>query len=233
MPTDSSLDDSDIQGDTDSSGGKSIASQLEDMKRRFSGQSKTIDRINKENEKLRDQLAQRDSESEQELSNFRNQSQELAKNLKTKESELSALEVLKVAAEKERDRLKVQGEAAKVIAEKYPALLEDHMIGDLKLQSDFSSAEDYDAYLERQSKKSSPATDSNPNDPNPGKGDADAQTLANQLRGATPGASTRMESGSRNLRSKIEISEDMMDLSPVDPKYKELMKELNEATESK
>ncbi len=225
MPTDLDLDDSSTNGDSSTENSANQDATIADLKRRLSGQTKSVDRLMKEVLELRSKATEGQPEVETELSELRVRLGDLDKQYKQRDQEYQTLTQAKQQVERERDLLKQNQDVAAFITEKFPALLNDFLIGDLKLKSEFADDAKYEEYLDRQSKKAAPVAPEGDGKQTPGR-----TTLKDRMTGATPSASSRISEGAGKARPAIEIADEMMSLSSNDPKYAELEAELNRAT---
>jgi chromosome segregation ATPase len=238
MPkSDLDRDDSEIlPGDDDSRESKSAgSSDTVDYKSKYQGASKAIDRLQRKLREAQEQLEDRNDKAEEELSALRIKVSDLTKLTKEKDDALGTVTSKTTELERSLNRLKAQSDSAAVIAEKYPALLADHLIGDLKNRGDFDNDEAYDKYLVRQAAKAgqTPA----PEQQQEAETDQEPpiqQNVRQRMRGSTPSASYRAVDKSGKGRSAEDISDQLMGLDPASPTYDQdaraLYAELNEAT---
>lgn len=240
MPTDSehdgSVENPGSQTDPSTLTDSAKTAKILDLERRLSGQTKTVDRLTK---KINDLNAQNDgkaSDAEEQLSALRVAKADADKKLKDHEATIGLLTQGKTQAEATAAKLLEEKSATKIIAEKYPTLVADALLGDLKLRSDFDTDENFNAYLDRQAKKT-PAVEPPPDDKRettPASGvTTREQEVRQAMRGATPSAALRV-SDKKGIRSADEISDDLyqLDINNPDQKAKraELLAELNKAT---
>lgn len=238
MPTDFDNDGSgsDLGADDPSDKNSDIRAKLTELNKRLSGQTRTVDRLTKENNTLRAQVEGRAETEETEASQLRVQNSDLKKQLADEARDKKLALDAQAAATALAARLQARDDAAKVIAAKHPSLLDDFLIGDLKLRSDFESDEAFDAYLVRQAAKTAPPETQTETPAAPAA--ANPANLAQTMRGATPSGVTRVvDIGGTKPRDRNEIAADMMDLDPTRfpahaEAYERLVEELRQSTNS-
>lgn len=222
MPTDSRDELDAIPGDDDSSLSDSDAKALlKESRKRQSGLNTSIDRLQKKRAELEKELADSRSGHEEELSKVRVALKDQEKQLKTLETERDTERKTRAELEAQLNRAKIKQDADKLISEKYPNLIADHLSGDLKIRSDFEKDEEYTAYLDRMSKRfgGKPADEETETD----KGEADKKDtrsdLRDNMRGATPSASVRLTADGKKTRPIADIEDELAHLSHRDPEY--------------
>lgn len=234
MPTDVDFDELDEETQTSSTPSKTASESaiIADLKRRISSRDTKLTEVQKELNRLKEQLIKKDTDEAVEAASLRAQLSDLQGKLTQTSEKLST-------TEQERNRLKSAKNAAEVIAEKYPDkphLINDLLIGDLKLREDFESDESYDKYLSRQAKKVV-VNDAAEEEDESGTEEAEktqtakpVKTLHQAMRGTVPSGNTRVIQSRTSKLDPIDIADKMMKLRADSPEYEALSKQLQEAT---
>ncbi len=230
MPTDVNDDASD-QSDASASTSKSRSSQSNDAERQR-GLNRTIDKLKRENAVLQAKVDDLAASQEEEKSALRVQIAEHQKQLKALQNERDLEKANREKAETEANRLKLAKDADKLIAEKFPGLLPDHLLGDLKTRPDFADDAAYEAYLDRLSKRLGGATSgSTPENADDKKGETatGSTSLRDKVAGATPNGGGRVADANMGYSTEAEIMDAFGRLNPKDPNYDKEFNKLLEA----
>lgn len=233
MPkSDEEIDDLEsTQDETTSSKKTSESALVADLKRRISKRDQQFNKLNERITTLEEEASTKEIEHKQAVLTLQGQLTASQTELTQKTGELS-----KTASE--RDRLKSAKDAAAVISEKYPQaphLINDLLIGDLKLRDDFETDEAYDKYLARQAKRVLVEDEVEEVDDEEEEVEVEKpqKPLKQLVRGTVPSGNTRVVASNKGKRDALDISEEMMATQAGTPKYKELQAELQEATTRK
>jgi hypothetical protein len=227
MPAKTDLDTetSDITGDDDVEEKKSDKPVI-DYKRKFEGNTKTIERLMRKLQAVEGQLETIEDTHAEALAAERLKSVDATKRANDLESKLGETDKVKTDLEKRLNSITAEREQAQTVREKYPNLVDLFEGGDLRKPTDFGTPEDYDAYLDRMDKWAGA-------DAEVAAAAADKQQrTADKAKGATPQVSARRTGNTTSKDRTIDdISADMWKLDPrrspeEKARYVELEREL-------
>lgn len=236
MPTDPELSASETQaGDTDTDETSSTTQKV-DYESKYKGEAKRNSKLQKQIDTLQSQYDEALAQKEESDSKYRSANKGIEKATKEVQDKLTAKEKELADTLKELNSLKQLAEARKIVSKDYPQLTEALDAGDLKLQQDFTSPEDYQAYLKRMADRMG-AKSAEPEDAKEEETDETTQadeyeTQYRHVSGATPSLKTSTRD-SKNARTSKQIETEMwnIDTSTKEGKKKfaQLEIEQNEA----
>jgi len=212
---DDELDSSTSDSSTDESGRSSDKDV--DYKSKYIGLSRVNTRLTNENKQLKDKLANLSEEYEGKLAEATGSASDATKRIKELEQLQKAAEDRATKWEREATKAVTRTEKAAEISEKFPALANAFLRGDLKDISDFDKPEDFDAYLERMSKLAGFAQQQQEEDQQ-----IDTEDVAPPRKPTPPGAgATRTGNGKGAKMTAQQIRDRLMELNPSNPKHQD------------
>lgn len=236
MPTDPESSVSETQaGDTDTDETSSTTQKV-DYESKYKGEAKRNSKLQKQIDTLQSQYDEALAQKEEADSKFRSANKGIEKATKEVQDKLTAKEKELADALKELNSLKQLAEARKIVTKDYPQLTELLDTGDLKLQHEFTSPEDYQAYLKRMADrmgtKSAEPEDAKEEETDDNTQEDEYETQYRHVSGATPSLKTSTRD-SKNIRTVKQIETEMwgIDASTKEgaKKFAALEREMDEA----